>query len=102
MVISLVIAGQVNVQGVSVLKAEDHAPIGPDSHSPETFEAAFEAVRPKARQTHVTRLAGTVQNGEYIFDFLYVIGLYAFRFTLLKQPLQPLMPETLNQQLMLS
>ncbi len=102
MVTSLVIVNQINVQRISALKAEDHAPIGPDSHSPETFEAAFEAVQPKAGQIHVFRLAGTVQNGEYIFDFLYVIGLYAFRFTLLKQPLQPLVPETLNQQLMMS
>lgn len=91
------IVGQINVPGVSVLKAEDHAPIGPNSYSPETFEVAFETVQPKARQIHVIRLAGTVKSGEYVFYFLYVIGPYAFRFTLLEQPPQPLVPETLNQ-----
>lgn len=102
MVVSLVIVGQIDIHGVSVHEAENHAPIGPNSDSPETFEASFETVQPQARQIHVIRLAGTVQNSEYVLYFLYMLRLYAFPFTLLEQPLQPLMPETLNQQLMMS
>jgi len=59
-------------------------------------------MQPKVGQIHVFRLVATVQNGEDVFYFLYVIGLYTLRFTLHKQPLQPFVLEPLNQHFMMS
>ena len=87
----------INVLSVALQKAEDHTPIGPDGHAPETFEIALERMKPKAGQIHVVRLSGTVKNREDIFNLLDVIGVDSSGLTIFKEPLQSLMPEALNQ-----
>ena len=50
----------------------------------------------KTGEVHVLRLAGTVQNGQDVLNFLEVIGADAFGFPVLEEPFEALMPEALD------
>jgi hypothetical protein len=64
-----------------------------------TLQKPLKTVESKARQVHVFRPAGSIENGEDIFYFLSVIRSDPLRFSLLKQPSQSPMPEASNHDL---
>jgi len=90
------IVDQINVAGAAFFKAEHHPPVRPDSHAPEAFQSALEGVEPETGEIHVFRLSSTVEDRKDILDLLNVIGMDALGFAVLKEPPQPLVPETPN------
>lgn len=80
------VVDQINVASVSFLKAENHAPVRPDSHTPKTFQVALERVEPETGEIHIVGLSGTAEDSEDIFDFLDVIGTDAFGFGVPEKP----------------
>jgi len=85
--LSSVVVDQVDVVRVAVVKVEDDAPVGPDSHAAKAFEVTLEGVEVKAGQVHIFGLLGAVQHGEDVFYFLDVIGPESFGFAVLEEPL---------------
>jgi hypothetical protein len=94
----LMVVDQINIISVAFLEAEDDAPVCPDSHAPEGFKVAFEAVQSEAGQVHVVRPPGATQNEKDVFYFIDLIRGDAFGLALLKQPFQPFMPEAFNHK----
>ena len=80
------VVDQINVASVAFLKAEDYAPVRPDSHAPKAFQVAPERMDPETGEIHIFGLSGTVKDGEDIFDLLGVIGTDAFGFAVLEKP----------------
>lgn len=66
----------VDIDHVTSLEPENHAPIRPDCHRPETRIIAFESVQSKAGQVHVFGSRCDVEPGKYVAHGLPVIGLY--------------------------
>jgi hypothetical protein len=91
--LSSVVVDRVEVARVAVVKAEDDAPVGPDSHAPKAFEVTLEGVEVEAGQVHILGLLGAVQDGEDVFHFPEVIGPDSFGFAVLEEPLEAFVPE---------
>ena len=53
----------------------------------------------EARQVHVFRLAGSIEDGEDIFYFIDMIRADPFGLALFEQPFEPFMPEASNHDL---
>jgi hypothetical protein len=82
--LSLVVVDIIKIVGVTIFEAKDDPPVCPHSNAPEAPEIASKAVESKARQVHVFRPAGSIENSEDIFYFLPVIRADPLRFSLFK------------------
>ena len=91
------VVDQVEIEGVTVLKSEDEAPIAADRQAPAAFEFAFELVEPvagKAPQV-VERLRG-IELGQHPLEALDLIGANAAGVVVLEQPSEAFMAKALD------
>jgi len=65
------IINQVNVEGVTLFKAKDHAPVAADSDAPKPFQVAFQRMKtPAGKQSYIPRAGGFVDRQENVGYFL--------------------------------
>jgi hypothetical protein len=68
-----VVIDQIDVGG-TILKAKDNPPVCPHGDRPKALAVAYERVEAEARQVHVFRCLGAVENEEDVFDLLQEVG----------------------------
>jgi hypothetical protein len=77
----------------TVVKAENHAPVGTDSYSPEAFHPASERMQPEPREVHVGNGWRSVKGRQNIPKFVNVFRVYAARVGAFKKPFQSLVAD---------
>ena len=87
---------EIDIQSITVIKAEDNPPVTGNADAPDVFEIAFETVQAVAGKIHVRRLRRHVQVGQNVFDALRLIGAKLTRITFI-ETLEPAMPDRLYQ-----
>jgi hypothetical protein len=80
----------------AVVEAENHAPIGPDSYTPEALPLASERMQPEPRHVHVSNGWGSVKRCQNIPQLANMFRVYAARVALFKKPLQSLVANCPN------
>jgi len=78
----------IDINGVIVLEAENHAPVRPYGHGSKPREFAFEPVEPETGQVHILRRGGRIQPGENIPDRVPVLGADTAFIAAFEKPLQ--------------
>jgi hypothetical protein len=74
----------------SVVKAENHPPVGPDSYTPEALPLASDRMQQEPRHVHVGNGRGSVKRCQNIPKLANMLRVYAARVALFKKPLQSL------------
>jgi hypothetical protein len=74
----------------ALIKAKNHAPVGPNGHGPKASHLAFERMQPQLRLIQVTNGWGGMECRQNISQFVSVFRIYTPRVVLLKKPFQPL------------
>ena len=92
-VASLAVVQVIDIDGVAVLEAEDHAPVGTDRHRPEPGMVSPERVKPEARQVHVGRAGGGVEAHQDVAHPFAVLGMDAARLAAFQEPPERPAPE---------
>ena len=82
------IVEEIHVVNVTLLEAENDAPIGPNPHSPLTFSITFKPVQAQARKVQVLRLFCSVQQKQDVFNPLNTVRWQFPAITFLEQPTQ--------------
>lgn len=90
------IVDQIDIIGIAIVEPKDYAPVGPDSHTPESLQFSFKWMQCKAGEAHVFRSLRPIQNSENVFDLLNVIGPDAFGSPVFKQAFQAFVLEGSN------
>jgi len=63
----------IDVDRISVFKAERYPPVPGYRHGPVASEIATQGVQPEARQVHVFRRAAAIEDSENVAQFLNVL-----------------------------
>ena len=92
----LVVVGQADLIGITILKAESDAPIAGDRHAPVALQAALERVETIARQIEISRFLCFVQMQQHVTDAGELVGADLAAVALLIKLLQTPVSKTLN------
>ncbi len=84
---------QVHISHVSIIKPEDHTPVGPDRHGPGAFQVSLQRVQPESRQVKVARLRRAIKKGQNILDFIKMFRRDPAPIALFEEALQAAMAE---------
>ena len=82
---------QIDIVGLSVLEAEDHAPIGAHADRPEPFQITFERVQSKTRQVQCLDRKGVIECEQDILQLIDVLRRHLASVSALIKPLQAAM-----------
>src|ERR1035438_1015606 len=77
----------------AAIEAEDHPPVGPDSHGPKAFPLAFERMQPESRHVHMSNGGSGMKRCQNIPQLGNMFGADAARVFLLKEPFQSLVAD---------
>lgn len=90
---SLVIIDQFNIARVPFDKAKDHPPVRSNGDSIKPLPVAFQGMESEARYIHVAWCSRMVEHRKDIFDLFAEISPDTFILSILKQALEPFVPE---------
>jgi hypothetical protein len=76
------VVNQIDIEGVTILEAENDPPVSPYGNAPELLEITFQTMEFKSGQVQVFRLSRPIQNEKDVFHFFEVIRVNTFDFTL--------------------
>ena len=62
------IVDQIDVEGISILKAKDDPPVAGHSHAPKSLKVASERMEAKAVNTHILGLLGDIEARQDALD----------------------------------
>lgn len=70
------IVGQLDVKRIRAFKAENNAPVRPNSNRPKTFQVALKRMQAITGKVHGLRRLSSVQASENVFHSLDQVGPY--------------------------
>ena len=86
----------INVIGMAVLKAKNHAPVRAYRHRPIGFQFAFELVQPESWQVHIGNRKGGIEPCQNITQLDCMFRHNAARIVVLMQAFQSFMARPFN------
>jgi hypothetical protein len=87
---------KIDIEDILAIEAERDAPVPTDIHAPRPTPVAPKLMESRPRKIHIRWLCRGLQCRENELQLLYMSGGNARLATLLKKPLEAIMPETLD------